>query len=176
MGFESLGWKIFCRREWRPTLVFLPGKFHGQRNLAGYTVPGVAKCQTQLSTYSYRFLIAFLPRNKCLLISCLQYHLQWFGAQEKKICHYFHFSPSICHEMMKVDVMVLVFWMLSFRRAFLLSSFTLTERLTSSSSLSTIWVIPSAYLRLLIFLPAILIPACQDSSSQHFTWCTLHIS
>ena len=35
--------KIPWRRKWQPTPVFLPGKFHGQRNLAGYTVHGVAK-------------------------------------------------------------------------------------------------------------------------------------
>ena len=31
----SLGWKIPLRRKWQPTPVFLPGEFHGQRNLAG---------------------------------------------------------------------------------------------------------------------------------------------
>ena len=25
------------RRKWQPTLVFLPGEFHGQRTLAGYS-------------------------------------------------------------------------------------------------------------------------------------------
>ena len=34
---ESLGWKIPWVREWLPTPVFLPGKFHGQRNLVGYS-------------------------------------------------------------------------------------------------------------------------------------------
>ena len=29
-------------RKWHPTPVFLPGKFHGQRNLAGYS-PWVCK-------------------------------------------------------------------------------------------------------------------------------------
>ena len=38
------------------------------------------------------------------------------------------------------------------------------KRLFSSSSLSVIRVVSSAYLRLLIFLPAILIPACASSS------------
>ena len=32
-----------------------------------------------------------------------------FGAQENKIYHCFHFSPSICHEMMGPDAMILVF-------------------------------------------------------------------
>ena len=42
--------------------------------------------------------------------------------------------------------------------------FTFIKRLFSSSSLSAIRVLSSAYLRLLIFLPAILIPACASSS------------
>ena len=54
--------------------------------------------------------------------------------------------------------------MLGFKPAFSLFSFTLIERLFSSSSLSAIRVVSSAYLRLLIFLPAILIPACASSS------------
>ena len=56
------------------------------------------------------------------------------------------------------------FWMLSFNSAFSLSSFTLIKRLFSSSSLSAIRVVSSAFLRLLIFLLAILIPACASSS------------
>jgi len=73
-------------------------------------------------------------------------------------------SPSICHEVMGPDAMILVFWMLSFKPTFSLSSFTFTERLFSSSLLSAIRVVSSAYLRLLIFLLAILIPACASSS------------
>ena len=33
----SLGWEDPWRREWQPTLKFLPGKFHRQRRLAGYS-------------------------------------------------------------------------------------------------------------------------------------------
>ena len=62
------------------------------------------------------------------------------------------------------DAMILVFWMLSFKQAFSLSSFTFIKRLFSSSSLSAIRVVSFAYLRLLIFLLAILIPACASSS------------
>ena len=83
-----------------------------------------------------------------------------FGAWEK-VCHCFHCFPSICHEMMGPDSMILVFWMLSFKPAFPLSSFTFIKRLLSSSLLSAIRVVSSAYLRLLVFLPAILIPACS---------------
>ena len=77
-------------------------------------------------------------------------------------------------ELMGPDAMILVFWMLRFKPTFSLSSFTFIKRLLSSSSLSAIWVVSSAYLRWLIFLPAILIPACA-SSSQCFS-CTLQIS
>ena len=55
-------------------------------------------------------------------------------------------------------------WMLSFMPTFSLSSFTFIKRLVNSSSLSAIRVVSSAYLRLLIFLPAILIPACASPS------------
>ena len=53
--------------------------------------------------------------------------------------------------------------MLSFKPTFSLSTFTFIKRLFSSSSLSAIRVVSSAYLRWLIFLPAILIPACVSS-------------
>ena len=64
------------------------------------------------------------------------------------------------------DWMILVFWMLSFKPTFSLSSFTFIKRLFSSSSLYAISVVSSAYLRLLILLPAILIPACASSSPE----------
>ena len=61
------------------------------------------------------------------------------------------------------DATILIFWMLSFKLAFSLSSFTL-KKFFSSSSLSTIRVVSSAYMRLLIFLLESLIPACDSSS------------
>ena len=58
----------------------------------------------------------------------------------------------------------LLFWVLSFKPAFSLSSFTFIKKLVSSSLLSAIRVVSSAYLRLLIFLLAILIPVCASFS------------
>ena len=58
---------------------------------------------------------------------------------------------------MGLDAMTFVFWMLSFKSTFSLSSFTFIKRLFSSSSLSAITVVWTAYMRLLIFLLAILI-------------------
>ena len=65
---------------------------------------------------------------------------------------------------MALDAMILVFWMLSFKLDFSLSSFTFISRLFSYFSLSAIMVVSSAYLKLLIFLLAVLIPACASSS------------
>ena len=74
-------------------------------------------------------------------------------------------SPSIFHEVMGPGAMIFTFWMLSFKPTFSHSSFTF-KSLFSSSSLSTIRVVSSAYLRLLIFLPAILTPTCASSSPE----------
>ena len=89
-----------------------------------------------------------------------------FGAKKNnnKVSHYFDFSPSIFHEVMGPDAMIFRFWILSFKPAFSLSSFTFIKRFFNSSSFSAIRVVPSAYLRLLIFPLAILIPACVSSS------------
>ena len=135
----------------------------------------VSKMMSLLFNTLSKFDIAFLPRSKCLNFMVAVTICNDFGAQGNKIYHCFHFSPSICHEVMGQETMILVFWMLSFQLAFSLFSFTLIKRLFSSSSLSAIRVVLSAYLRVLIFLLAILIPACA-SSSPAYPRCILHIS
>ena len=81
-----------------------------------------------------RFVIAFLPRSKCLLISRLQSPSAVILEPKKiKSVIVSTFSPSICHEMIGQDATILVFSILSFKPAFLLSSFTLIKRLSSSS-------------------------------------------
>ena len=115
-----------------------------------------------------KFVIAFLRKGKCLLISWLQsLSIVILKFKRIKSVTISTFYPSICHEVKGLDSMILVFWMLSFKPAFSLFSFTLIKRLFGSSSLYAIRVILSAYLRLLIFLPAILIPAF-DSSNLEF--------
>ena len=112
-----------------------------------------------------RLVITFLPRSKCLLISWLQSPFAVILEPRKiKSATVSTVSPSISHEVMRPDTMILVFWMLSSKPTFSLSSFTFIKRLFSSSSLSAIRVVSSAYLRLLIFLPAILTPVCASSS------------
>ena len=73
------------------------------------------------------FVIAFLPRSNCLLIS-------WLPKKMKSVTVSI-VSPPICHEVMGSDAMILGFWMLSFKPAFPLF-FTFIKRFYSSSSLS----------------------------------------
>ena len=110
-------------------------------------------------------VIAIFPSSKHLLISGLQSpSTVILVPKEIKSVTVTIVSPSICHEVMGPDAMILVFSMLSFKPTFSLSSFTFIKRLFSSSSPCAIRVVSSAYLRLLIFLPAILIPACASVS------------
>ena len=103
-----------------------------------------------------RFIIDFLFRSKHLLISPSAVILESKKIKPVTVSIVF---PSICHEGMGPDAMILVFWRLSFKPAFSLSSFTFIKRLFSSSSLPDIRVVSSAYLKLLIFLLAVLILA-----------------
>ena len=138
----------------------------------------VVKVMSLFFNMMSRLVITFLPRGKHLLISWLQSPSAVILEPKKiKSLTASTFYPSICHEVMGLDAMIFIFWMLSFKQTFSLSSFTFIKwkRLFSSSSLSAIRVVSSAYLRWLIFLLAILIPACAHPA-QHFTWCTLHVS
>ena len=81
-----------------------------------------------------------------------------FGVPQNKDCPCFHCLPICLPWSDGLDVMIFIFWMLSFKPTFSLSSFSFIKRLCSS--LSAIRVVSSAYWRLLIFLLAILIPAC----------------
>ena len=84
-----------------------------------------------------RFVMAFLSRTKHLLILWLQSPSAVILEPKKiKSATLSTFPPSICHEVMGLDAMILVFWMLSFTPAVSLSSFTFIKRLVSSSSLS----------------------------------------
>ena len=110
-------------------------------------------------------VITSLQRSKHFLISWLQSPSAVVLKPPKiKSATVSTISPSICHEVMGPDAMILVFWMMSFKPTFSLSCFSFTRRLFSSSSLSARRVVSSAYLRLLIFLPAILPPAYVSSS------------
>ena len=97
--------------------------------------------------------MAFLPRIKCLLISWPQ-SLSAVILESRKIksATVYIVSLSICHEVMGLDAMILVSWMLSFKPTLSLHSFTFIKRSCSSFAISTIMVVSSSYLKLLICL------------------------
>ena len=125
----------------------------------------VDKVMSLLFNMLFWFVIGFLSRSKHLLISWLE---SWSAVilEIKKInsVTVSIISPCICHEVLGLDAMILVFWMLSFKPTFSLSLFTFIKRLFSYSSLSAINVMSFAYLKLLILLPTILIPPYVSSS------------
>ena len=134
----------------------------------------VDKVMSLLFNMLSRLVITFLLRSKRLLISWLQSPSAVILEPRKiKSDTVSTVSPYIYHEVMGPDAMIFVFWMLSFKPTFSLSSLTFIKR-PFNSSRSAIRVVSSAYLRWLIFFSAILIPVCV-SSSQHFSWCTLHM-
>ena len=119
--------------------------------LTGQTFVG--KAMSLLFNMLSRLVIVFLLRSKLLLISWLHStSAVILGPKKIKSVTVSIVSPSLCHIVMGPEAMIFILWMLSFKPAFTLSSFTFIKRLFSSL-LSTIRVVPSAYLRLLIFLP-----------------------
>ena len=119
----------------------------------------------QRRNYIFRSVIVFLPKSKCLLITWMQSPSTVILEHKKiKYATISIFSPSIYHEVMGPHATILVFWMLSFKPTFSLSSFTFIKKFFGSSLLSAIRVVTSAYLRLLAFLLAILIPAFTTSN------------
>ena len=108
-------------------------------------------------------VITFLPKHKCLNFMAAVTICSDFGAQGNKVCHCFHCFPIYLPQSHGPDAMILVFWMLSFKPAFSLFSFTFIKRLFSFSCFLPLgWC--HLHLKLLRFLLAILIPACVSSS------------
>ena len=126
----------------------------------------VGKVMYLLFNMLSRLVIAFLPRSKSLLISWLQSLCAVHFGTPKIVSHCFHCFPIYLpwsdgtkwHDLSFLNIELLAnFFSLLFH----------FKRLFSSSSLSAIKVVSSAYLSLLKFLPAILIPVCA-SFSQAF--------
>ena len=125
----------------------------------------VSKVTSLLFDTLFRFVIAFIPKSMCLLILWLQPQSAVILEPRRVAGHCFHFFLHLfAMKVLGLDAMILGFWMMSFKPAFSLFSFTFIKRFFNFSLLSAIRVVSSAYLRLLIFLPAILIPACALSN------------
>ena len=134
----------------------------------------VSKVMSLLFNTVSKFVIAFLPRSKRLLISWLQSMFTVIlEPKKRKSVTVSTFSPSVCYEVMGPDAMILVFWMLSFKPALSVSSFTFIKRFFSS-------VLPLGLSHLHMW--GYWYFSCQSwfqllsHPAQHFTWCTLHRS
>ena len=92
-----------------------------------------------------------------------------FGAPPNSLSLFLLFAHLFAIKWWDQNAMILVFWMLSFKPTFSLSSFTFIKRLFSFSLLSDIRMVSSTYLRLLMLLPAILISACVSYSLAFYT-------
>ena len=73
-------------------------------------------------------------------------------------------SPSICHEVMRPDSMILVSLMPNFKTTFFTLLFHFQQDAVYFLTPSAIRVVSTSYLRLLLFFPSILFPACASSS------------
>ena len=105
----------------------------------------VSKVMSLLFNMLSGFVVAFLPRRKCLLISWLQSpSAAILEPKQKKSLTFTIVSPSLCYEVKGPDTVILVFWILSFKPAFSLSSFSFIKGLFSSSLLSATRVVSSA--------------------------------
>ena len=74
-----------------------------------------------------RFVTPFLPRSKHLLISWLQSPSVILEPKKRKYFTDSIVSPSICHEVMELDTMILVFGILSFKPVFFTLLFHLDQ-------------------------------------------------
>ena len=122
-----------------------------------------------------RLVIAFLPRSSNFLISWLQ-SPSVVILESKKIKSLTVSTVSLslpwsdvtrCHDLSFLSVEF-------FKPTFSLFSFVYIKRLFSSSLLSAIRVVSSAYLRLLILLLAVLIPACNSSRLAIHMTCSAY--
>ena len=126
----------------------------------------VSKVMSLLFNTLSRFVIAFLLRSKRLLIPWLQSPSAVILEPEKIESAFILLLLLLPIYLPWNDgtrCLIFIFWMFSFKPAFSISFFTSIKRLFSSS-FSAIRVVSSSYLRLLIFLLAILISICTSSS------------
>ena len=100
----------------------------------------VGKVMSLFFNMLFRLVIAFLQGNKCLLISWLQSPSTVILEPKKiKSATVSIVSPSVCHEVMGLDAMILVFWMLSLKLAFSLFSFIFIKSLFINWIIHSFW-------------------------------------
>ena len=77
--FNTLVGKIPWRRKWQPTPMFLPGKSHGQRSLAGYSPQGHKRVRHNLATEHHHQISPYIYQLTLPLYcqSCSTLYLSW---------------------------------------------------------------------------------------------------
>ena len=74
-GFDPWVRKISWNRKWQPASIFLPGKFHGQRSLAGYSQCGCKEWGTSVRTHAMNASYNLLPHiwlSSPLIVICMK--------------------------------------------------------------------------------------------------------
>ena len=135
----------------------------------------IGKVMSQLFNVLSRFVIGFLPRSKHLIMSWLQ-SLSAVILEPKKIksATVSTFCPCISNEVMRLDAIIFVFWMLSFKPPFSLLLHPHQETLVPFHFLPLVWyhlhIWGYWYFSWHSWFQLVI------HSAQHFTWCTLHVS
>ena len=92
----------------------------------------VGKVMSLLFNMLFRLVIAFIPRSKPLNFMAAVTICSDFGAPQNKVWHCFYSLPIyLLWSDLGPAAIILVFWMLSFKPTFSLSSFTFIKRLLS---------------------------------------------
>ena len=95
----SLGWEDPWRRKWQPALVLLPGKFHRQRYLVGYSPTDCKELDTTerltLSVSWPQDTLLFLmeTKTKVCLVLCQKFLIEinsWAFIIYLLLCYLFH--------------------------------------------------------------------------------------
>ena len=75
-GFDSWVWKILSRRKRQLTPVFLPGKFYGQKSLAGYSPWSGKKARHSLASKQLTYYVPLNKRQFCRIMCmvCSQFY------------------------------------------------------------------------------------------------------
>ena len=153
------GWNSRCRRQMlragalgRPRGMGWEGRWKGGSGSGTHVNPWLIHVNIWQKPLQYCKVISLQlikihgKKSKNKFYSC-SHHLQWFWSPSKiKSLTVSTVFPSICHEVMWPDAMILVFWILNFKPAFSLSCFNFIKRIFSSSSLSDVSVVSYAYL------------------------------
>ena len=131
-GFKPWVGKISWRRKWQPTPIFLPGKYHKQRRLAGYSLWGCKQSEmtehaskhiythTHTHTHTYIYVAhtcasIYEPDDWQLTAPAhLAFHLQQRQCQAQCLAHFFldrlHYPLIYFTDSKRTKQMIWWFW------------------------------------------------------------------